>query len=339
LLDEHPSAVVLPAHDGSIAALRARRAEVEERTAVPLASEDALHIAVNKDKTLAIGAELGLQVPESLAVSDVVELPDALKTVGLPAVVKPVESWAVRHDGQGVRLTSSLVGTTQEAQRALDAVLSAGGSATIQPWYPGRREAVTVFYANSHFYARFAQMSYREWPVLGGVSILCESIPLLGDIAAGAERLVEAIGLEGCSMVEFRRDREGRPVLMEVNPRMGGTVALPALAGVDFPDFIYRWATGRPMHVVDGYRVGQRVRWLVGDMWYLKRVFGKEPTPELPRRGEALALLVSDFVRRPSHLEGVSFSDPIPGLVELGANVTQYALPSLARWLHSPTAG
>ena len=34
-------------------------------------------------------------------------------------------------------------------------------------------------------------------------------------------------------MVEFRRDRQGQPVLMEVNPRMGGSLAL-AIAAVTF---------------------------------------------------------------------------------------------------------
>ena len=32
-------------------------------------------------------------------------------------------------------------------------------------------------------------------------------------------------------MVEFRRDREGRPVLMEVNARMPGSMALAISAG------------------------------------------------------------------------------------------------------------
>ena len=37
-----------------------------------------------------------------------------------------------------------------------------------------------------------------------------ESIALPSDITDSSEQLVEAMGLDGCSMVEFRRDRDGR---------------------------------------------------------------------------------------------------------------------------------
>ena len=46
--------------------------------------------------------------------------------------------------------------------------------------------------------------------------------------------------LDGCSVVEYRRDREGMPVLMEVNPRMAGSVGLAVTCGVDFPGLL-RW--------------------------------------------------------------------------------------------------
>ena len=126
-------------------------------------------------------------------------------------------------------------------------------------------------------------MSHREWPTLGGTSVLCESIPLREDITASSERLVEAMGLEGCSMVEFRRDRYGRPVLMEVNPRMGASLALAVRAGVDLPRLLYAWGTGRPLERVTGYRVGQRLRWITGDMWYINTV-SEQLNPEIPDR-------------------------------------------------------
>src|SRR6266851_319636 len=161
-----------------------------------------------------------------------------MREVGLPAVLKPDESW-VERGGKGVRLSPNIVRTVDEANQVYEHVLEKGGHAMIQQWLPGRREAVTLFYAAGQFWARLAQVSYREWPVLGGASVLCETIPLLPDITGDAERLVRAIDLEGCSMVEFRRDQRGRPALMEVNPRMGGSVALAIAAGVNFPQLLY----------------------------------------------------------------------------------------------------
>ena len=68
LLDQHPARLILPSHDGAIHALRARRAEVECRTFLPLASEAALDIAESKTRTLALAEALGIAVPRSVAV-------------------------------------------------------------------------------------------------------------------------------------------------------------------------------------------------------------------------------------------------------------------------------
>ena len=178
LLDEHPASMILPAHDGSIEALRARRADLERRVALPLAGEAALDMAVSKARTMALATEMGIAVPQSVLVTDIGDVRAALDHVGCPAVIKPVQSW-VERDGVGTRLTSEPIRSVEEAKRSLAYILSTGGQAVIQQWLPGRREAVSLFYAQGRFWARFAQVSHREWPTLGGVSVLCESIPLL----------------------------------------------------------------------------------------------------------------------------------------------------------------
>jgi len=55
---------------------------------------------------------------------------------------------------------------------------------------------------------------------------------------------VQAMNLEGSAMVAFRRDRQGRPVLMEVNPRLRDSLALASAAGVNFPEMLYNWQIG-----------------------------------------------------------------------------------------------
>ena len=72
-----------------------------------------------------------------------------------------------------------------------------------------------------------------------------ESIPIPEDIYDPAVALVQAIGLEGVCEVEFRRDAGGRPLLMEINARLAGTIENAVHSGVDFPMMIWRWATGQ----------------------------------------------------------------------------------------------
>jgi predicted ATP-grasp superfamily ATP-dependent carboligase len=324
LVKEWEPRLVLPAHDGSIEVLRNRRHEVECLTALGLADEAALDVAVSKERTLALASQLGLVVPRSLSVGPDDDVHAAVREVGLPAILKPAESWVVRN-GTGTRLSTQAVNSVDEARRALDLVFAAGGQALIQEWLPGRREAVTLFYANGRFWARMAQASHRDWPVLGGVSVLCETIPLEPDITKSAERLVEAIDLEGCSMVEFRRDRQGRPGLMEINPRMGGSVALAVSAGVDFPMLLLKWKLGQPLQAVTSYRLGQRLRWLPGDIRHLKSVFDSQGRPDVPARARATARFVADFARPDTKLDVFERGDARPGLSELNRIVWHHA--------------
>ncbi len=316
LLDDHPSPLLIPASDGAIRALRLKRSEIERRTALPLASEAALDIAISKTRTLDVASKLGIAVPRSVPINDLADIAPAMREVGCPAVVKPYESW-VERDGRGVRLSPNVVHTVDEAKEVFAHVLEEGGHALIQELLPGRREAVTVMYADGQFCARLAQVSYREWPVLGGASVLCETIPLLPDITEYAERLVRGIDLEGCSMVEFRRDREGRPVLMEVNPRMGGSVALAISAGVNFPRLLYDWKINGSLSPIGSYRVGARLRWLAGDVWNLKCAFEMQGHPDIPSRLSALTTFLSDFIRPGNRIDGLDVSDLRPVIAEL----------------------
>ncbi len=230
------TAMVLPAHDGSIEVLRGRREEFAAMCALPLAQDSALDIALSKERTLALAHDLGIEVPESVAVSDPEAAFEAVHKTGLPAVLKPETPWVVDDQGRGTRLITDTITTAEEASRRLEAMLEAGASsALLQPWLPGRREAVSLFRADGRIWARFAQVSHREWPVLGGATALCESIPLARDITDRSERLVEAMELDGCSMVEFRRDSRGstgadggqRPGGVERRPRGPSWCRLP----------------------------------------------------------------------------------------------------------------
>src|SRR5213078_5015453 len=189
----------------------------EPRLRLALAPEQALATAINKERTLEVARRLAVPVPRGVVVRDAGDGAAALKEVGLPAVIKPSESW-LWNRREGARLGAQLAVTAAELRDAVEAVTRFGEVALVQQLLTGRREAVSFLYADGEVYARFAQWAKRTSPPLGGNSVLRQSIAIPADIGGHADSLVRDINLEGYSEVEFRRGADGIPYLMEINP-------------------------------------------------------------------------------------------------------------------------
>jgi predicted ATP-grasp superfamily ATP-dependent carboligase len=285
---------------------------------------------VSKPATLGLAARLGLTVPRGVVISGSGEVRSALSEIGYPAVVKPVQSWIEAY-GVGTRVACRAVLNEDEARRAIADIVQAGGSVVVQEWLGGRREAINLFYARGQIWARFAQVAHRMYPPLGSASVVRESVPLPPDATDDAERLIRAMNLEGYSEVEFRRDRAGRPVLMEVNPRLSASVEIAVRAGVNFPALLYAWAGGEALAEVREYRHGLRMRWLGGDLAHLRATFNSQGRPDVPRAWRALTTFLLDFLR-PSAYDYLDVHDWRPAVVASWSMARQVIGSQLQHW-------
>ena len=132
-------------------------------------------------------------------------------------------------------------------------------------------------------------------------------------------------------MVEFRRDRRGRPALMEVNPRMGGSVGLAIAAGVNFPLLLWKWKLGRSLPAPTAYRIGQRLRWLPGDIRHLQCVFDGQGLPDVPGRTHATIRFLCDFVDHRTEIDVFERGDLRPALSEMNRIVWFHAKNRIRR--------
>src|SRR6266702_2991123 len=179
-LERTGARVLIASNDATIALLRRHRARLEPRVCMALAPEPALTIAISKERTFGVARRLGLHVPREMVVREVGDVPAALKEIGLPAVIKPCESW-LWNGREGARLGAELVVDPAEARRAVAAVTRFGEAALFQQLLTGRREAVSFLYADGEVYARFAHWARRTSMPLGGDSVLRQSIAIPPD--------------------------------------------------------------------------------------------------------------------------------------------------------------
>jgi predicted ATP-grasp superfamily ATP-dependent carboligase len=306
--------VVLPTADGAIMALMPYRERLGQLGSVlALASDAALEVANDKDRTLAVAHDLGIDYPKTMRISDIGGLPAVVGAFGFPFVLKPTVSFP--RDAP-VRLQVVDVINEAEAVSAIEAYQSAGAGVLAQQWASGRREGVSLFVVGGEVRAACGHVAHRTSPALGGASVLRESVPIQPEIYGPAVRLVTAIGLEGVCEVEFRRDAGGRPLLMEINARLAGTIENAVHSGVDFPLLIWQWATGQPVDQVAGYRAGVRTRWLHGDMRWLRDNHQRVGRPDSVSRIRAVSMFGLEFLRT-RHLDCIDRHDLRPSVAEI----------------------
>jgi predicted ATP-grasp superfamily ATP-dependent carboligase len=240
---------------GLATSLLSRHLERFERlTALPVTGWEAYERALDKAESVALARELGVPVPGTWLPATRGEAEGLAKRLAYPVVVKPRrETGTVRY-----------AGSPPELVRLFSAALECGGvPPMVQEKVAGEGYGFFALMNRGRVRATFMHRRLREYPVTGGPSTLRESVRDEGLERLGL-RLLEALEWHGVAMVEFKRDaRDGRFVLMEVNPKFWGSLALAVHAGVDFPHLLYRMAVDGDVGPVRDYRVGVRCRRLL----------------------------------------------------------------------------
>ena len=78
------------------------------------------------------------------------------------------------------------------------------------------------------------------------------------DVLEQARRVADHVGVEFVSNIQFRGAEDGRPLLMEINPRVPGTIGLSVAAGSNLPAVALALAAGRDA-VLAPPRIGTRI--------------------------------------------------------------------------------
>jgi predicted ATP-grasp superfamily ATP-dependent carboligase len=311
---EHRVRVVLPVGDANITLLAPQREQFTKLDCMlAVASDAALEIANDKIRTLEVASKLDIAYPKSVQVNGVEDLRTAEAQFGYPFVLKPTVSWTGASANRAVPLE---VINEAEATEALTRFLATGCEVLAQQLATGRREGVSLFIVNGELVAFCGCAALRTTPPLGGVSAMRESIPVPPELLEAAVNLATAIGVEGPSEVEFRRDASGRPLLMEINARLAGTLENAMHSGVDFPLMIWQWGIGQPIEPVKSYRTGVRTRWLAGDLRWLWDGVMQAGRPDSVSPAHGLWTFTSEFFRT-RHYDFVDRRDMRPALAEV----------------------
>jgi len=231
---------------------------------LPFASYNTVMSLADKHQLLLQAQQSGVPAPAFTHYTSAAELkPDELT---YPCVIKPCLSRIYTTEGW-ISTCVKLVNNRAELDNVLQqAPYLQRFPFMVQEFIPGSGAGLFCLYHHGQAIAFFAHRRLREKPPQGGVSVLSESITVDKTLQLYAQQLLDHVGWHGVAMVEFRITPDGTPYLMEVNTRFWGSLQLAIDSGVDFPRWLVELALGQTPVVPSNYRIGQRLRWLLGDL-------------------------------------------------------------------------
>ena len=234
--------VIVPQNTAELGILARSKARFDALgTKVMVSDEAAIARANNKYELLLCARKLGINTGEFALCSDYTHLVNEVasrKARGLFTVVKP----PCGNGSRGVRVIideadrdrksdfynqkpSSLYCTLDELHGILGDTFP---ELLVMDYLPGDEYTVDVLRTDEQLVA----IPRKREVMRSGITFRA-SLEKNEEIIRASRLLAEALDLRYCFGFQFKKDAQGRPVLLECNPRVQGTMVLSAMAGAN----------------------------------------------------------------------------------------------------------
>lgn len=245
---------------------------------------------------------------------------------GLPALCKRKDSFELIHGRKAL-----IIRTAEELDSLVRSLENEPepGSFVLQKYVKGELYGCNITAVNGTITAFMLNKTARtDAPDGTGIPVEISIVAPFEDMRRYCELLMADLRYTGVCLIQFLREsRDSAPYLLEINPRLGASCALPKLAGYDFPRMALRCATYRGVGPLPGsdvdpaYPVGLRACSIYSDIFGLNQNIRRSP---LSCSLTWLARLLRSLLSTRHHLTW-RLDDPLPGLYLLYSFAAAYA--------------
>jgi len=249
--------LIIPCDDRSVLPLHHHRAALAAQVAVP--NDEAMDVFFDKIKTRALAERCGVPIADGGTANAA-----SAQRIGLPLALKPTSSMDLKEIGK--RRAVSVIRDAAALSNALEHA-QPSECYFLEAFFAGDGVGISVLADNGKIRLAFQHRRLQEASETGGSSSRV-SERLDPKMLKAVTSMCVASRLHGVAMFEFRHNRAtGAFVLLEVNARFWGSLALAVASGVDFPAALIDLFTGRQIEHQSGYRAGIQRHDLTGEYY------------------------------------------------------------------------
>jgi predicted ATP-grasp superfamily ATP-dependent carboligase len=250
-IDDGGYEIVFGAGDGEVLTLSAGRDTLS--ATVPYGEHESIVRAFDKVRLAEAAARVGLSVPETAADGQV--------------IVKPRLTTVRSQDGGVLRLRPTLASSSAEAAESAEELRGVGAEPILQRYIPGALTALIVLVDRAgRPVVTVQQRAEAIWPSHVGGTVRAQTEAVDKRLEELVGKLMAELRWFGLAQVQFQSNGEGQTVLIDLNGRFYGSMALALAAGPNLPAIWAALATGRRSPVVLLPRTGVRYQWLESDL-------------------------------------------------------------------------
>lgn len=293
LVKDNKYDLVVPTTDFAAMILSKYKKEIEQYSKVASNEWAIFQIAADKNQTMKVCSNLELPCPVTLFDIDSIE---KVKGIKYPIVVKPTIGYGAigfhRVDSEEDLINLFKDSSDEEIKKYV-----------FQEYIPQtdlQYECAMFMDQNNQPKTALVFSKNRWFPVEGGSSTLNITVER-PDIVESCTKLLQAINWRGAADIDLIQDpRDGKAKIMEINPRVSGSVKIAFIAGTDQAKQMLELAENNHVTEFNDYEKGWRLRCFQTDfLWFLKS----------PERFRAKP---SWFSWKKTREQIFSWNDPIP---------------------------
>ena len=231
---------------------------------IPVPDYEKVVTPLDKYRTVLAAQQAGFPCPRTLVPESEAELGAIAARVGFPLIIKA----RFTSGGGGLRLAKN----DRELLESWNSVKRRHGAPMVQEYIPGKEKlnSYLLLDKRGHLKMAFCAKTHRLFLRIFRNSSAASESSAPHPFVERAAQLARASGWWGSITVQAKLDpRDGRPKLMEMNPRVGHHLWLRTAVGINEPLMQLQIARGEEVEAIQDYRVGTMLLSPVEDLMTL----------------------------------------------------------------------